>query len=108
MNVLDDIRLYTLARKLYAETKLEATTMTGTKPGWKTSEFWITLLVNTIGVLGVLQGSVPPADAKYVVMALTVLNSVYTVARTFIKQTASVDTTTVAGPATVTTTTTKP
>lgn len=82
--------------------------MVGTKPGYKTTEFYVTLLSNIIGVLGIIKGTVPPQYAGYVVMALTVLNSVYTIARTFIKQGDASGTTVIAGPATVTTTTTKP
>jgi hypothetical protein len=77
------------------------------KAGWKTSEFWMTLLTNVIGMLGMAKGIVPSQDVPYVVMALTVLNSVYTIARTFIKQAAPMTTTTT-GPATTTITTTKP
>lgn len=81
--------------------------MTGTKPGWKTSEFWMTLMTNVIGMLGMAKGIVPPQYQPYVIGALTVLNSVYTIARTFIKQSPSpVTTTATAG--TTTTTTTKP
>lgn len=78
--------------------------MVGTKPGWKTSEFWLTVVTNLIGILGMEKGSVPAQYQPYVIAALTVLNAVYTVARTFIKQTDSTVTTTSDSPATVTTT----
>lgn len=56
--------------------------MNGTKPGWKTSEFWLTAITNVIGVVGALKGIIP---ANYATIALTVLNSVYAIVRSFVK-----------------------
>ena len=108
MGLIDDARLYSAAKALAEMTQEEAMKMTGTKPGWKTTEFWMTLMTNLIGVLGMAKGAVPPQYQPYVIGALTVLNSVYTIARTFIKQTPTATVATVSGPAVVTTTTTKP
>jgi hypothetical protein len=101
MGLIDEI-------KLLFKVKEDVIQMGQIKAGFKTSEFWVTLLSNVIGILGVIKGVVPPQYAPWVVGALTVLNSVYTVARTFVKQQAPMTATTVVGPATVTTTTTKP
>jgi hypothetical protein len=102
VDVIDEIKLLLKVRQ-------EVNQMVQVKAGWRTSEFWVTMLSNVIGILGIVKGTVPPQYAGYVVMALTVLNSVYTVARSFVKTTVpTVATTTVAGPATTTVTTTKP
>ncbi len=78
-------------------------------PGWKTTEFWMNALLHVITVLGVLKGIVPAQYVPYVIGALTILDSVYTVSRTFLKQTNAISTTTSGGtPGTVTTTITKP
>ena len=95
MNIFQEIKLFLAARKMISTLATEATTMNGTKPGWKTSEFWITLLMNVIGALTLIKGIVPAPYSAYVIVALTVLNSVYTIARSFVK-TAAVPVTPVA------------
>ena len=103
MGLIGEIRIYNAVRKFMAQ---EAQTMNTVKPGYQTSEFWLTLLTNAITMLGMVKGNIPQQYQPYAIAALTILNSVYTVARTFIKQAPAITDTTVAGPATVTTTTT--
>ena len=52
------------------------------KSGWKTTEFWVTVVANLIVVVGAL-GEVIPADTAAVIIA--VLNGVYGVLRALIK-----------------------
>jgi hypothetical protein len=108
MGLIDDVKIYAAVKKMLVQTKQEAITVIGTKPGWQTSEFWLTLITNLVGVLGMAKGIVPPQYQGYIAVALIVLNGVYTTARTLIKNQGAMTATTTVGPATVTTTTTKP
>ena len=82
MNILTKIKL-ALQVKGFIKTDLkEATTMNGTKPGWKTSEFWLTVASQVTIVWGSVQGLVPP---KYAVIASAVGTMVYTILRTLAK-----------------------
>jgi hypothetical protein len=101
MDTLDEIKILLKLREGINQ-------MNQVKPGWQCSEFWLTLMTNLIGVLGMAKGVVPPQYQGYVAVALVVLNGVYTTARTLVKNQASTTTTTVTGPAIVTTTPTKP
>jgi len=53
------------------------------KAGWKTTEFWITVVGNLIIVAGSIEGILPAQTAAVV---LAVLNGIYTVLRTLAKQ----------------------
>jgi hypothetical protein len=53
------------------------------KPGWKTSEFWMTAITSVIAILGNLAGIIPTDLAAKVVGVLTGL---YTILRTLSKQ----------------------
>lgn len=55
------------------------------KPGWKTSEFWLTVIFNLVTILGTLKGVIP---ANIGTVALTVLNSVYGLIRAITKSNA--------------------
>jgi hypothetical protein len=52
------------------------------KAGWKTSEFWLTILSNLITIAGALQGVIDPKTAAVVLAAL---NGVYTTVRGIVK-----------------------
>lgn len=52
------------------------------KSGWKTSEFWLTILSNLITIAGALNGIIDPKTAAIV---LAVLNGLYTTLRTVAK-----------------------
>lgn len=52
---------------------------TTSKPGWKKSEFWLTILTNIITIVGSLQGVIPPETAAII---LAVVNAIYSVLRT--------------------------
>jgi len=53
-------------------------------PGYKTTEFWLTALGNVIVILQGLQGTI---DAQWVVIALAVINGIYTTMRSLVKST---------------------
>ena len=56
---------------------------TVTKPGWKTTEFWLVMVSNLTTLAGAL-GGVIPADTSAIIIA--VLNGVYGVLRTIAKK----------------------
>jgi len=82
VNIFQEIKaLFTV--KGFVQTEIKgATQMNGTKPGYLTTEFWVTALTNLIAVVGALKGIIPGNVAT---IALTVLNSVYAIVRTFVK-----------------------
>lgn len=53
------------------------------KPGYKTTEFWLTLITNAITTLGAVKGAINPNTAAIV---LASLNGIYGVLRTVAKQ----------------------
>lgn len=56
------------------------------KSGWKTTEFWLVIITNLLGVVGALKGIL---GDEVVTIALTVLNSIYAILRTLSKTPAS-------------------
>ncbi len=61
--------------------------MEGTKPGWKTSEFWITVLSTTIPTLiGAANGMIPP---KWATIILAASSAAYGLIRAITKSSAS-------------------
>jgi hypothetical protein len=55
------------------------------KPGWKTSEFWATIVLNIAVVATALAGSVP---AKYAAAVTTIATVGYAISRGLAKKTA--------------------
>ena len=85
MNLFDTIKAYFAIKKAVNNIKEENNkmeTQTGVKPGWKTSEFWMTMATNVIAVVGAL-GKFIPAEASAVVMAIA--NAVYSISRSITK-----------------------
>lgn len=58
---------------------------TPVKPGWKTSEFWLTVITNLVTVIGTLHGVISPNVAA---IALASLNGVYGIIRAITKSNA--------------------
>lgn len=56
-----------------------------TKPGPKTTEFWVTIFGNLLGLFQVAVGPVNVTDNK-VVIALGIINGAYAVSRGLAKQ----------------------
>lgn len=52
------------------------------KSGWKTSEFWMTVVSNLITIVGALKGVIPAETAAVIV---AVLNGLYTIGRDVVK-----------------------
>ena len=82
MTLLQKLKLALQLNGFYKEDVKEATTMNGQKPGWKTTEFWLTVANQVAIVWGVVQGSVPP---KYAVIGTAVGTCIYTILRTLAK-----------------------
>lgn len=68
---------------MFTQTLKEAKAMDGSKPGYKTTEFWMHLLTNATTIVGALQGVIPPQTAAVI---LAVANGVYGVLRTIAKK----------------------
>lgn len=82
MNIFQEIGSL-LKLKSFVTTEItEAKKMNGTKPGYQTTEFWLTLVGNLINVVGMFKGVIPPGIAAIVV---AVLNGIYTIVRGFVK-----------------------
>jgi len=54
-----------------------------TKPGYRTTEFWLTLVSNVASVLAMVSGVLPP---KYGVPVMAVSNMLYAILRTLVKE----------------------
>lgn len=52
------------------------------KPGWKSSEFWLTLAVNVAALVATLADALPP---RYAAFAATVSTGLYALARGWAK-----------------------
>jgi hypothetical protein len=63
--------------------KKEVVTMEGTKPGWKTTEFWVTVFTTGGSLLGQVQGVIPE---PWGVIAAAFCTFGYTVARALTKK----------------------
>jgi hypothetical protein len=50
------------------------------KPGWKTTEFWLTILSNLVTVIGTLKNVIPPEKAA---MYIGIINAIYGIIRTY-------------------------
>lgn len=53
------------------------------KPGYKTTEFWMSVLASASGLIGQIQGSIPE---PWGVVAATIITAAYTVARAIAKK----------------------
>lgn len=87
MGLIQDVKVIWELKKAYDKTK-EAYKMDSTaiKAGWKTSEFWLTVLTNIIAIVGSLGGLIPPQTATVI---LAVANGVYGIIRAITKSSAS-------------------
>ncbi len=87
MNLLQKIRLYFTLKKSFDELKKEAkkeVVMNGeTKPGYKTTEFWMTVCTNIVSIVGMLKDVIPPQTAAIII---AVVNGIYGVLRTHAKK----------------------
>lgn len=59
--------------------------VTETKPGPKTTEFWVTMFANVLGLIQVIAGPVDVTDNK-IAIALAIVNGAYAASRGLAKQ----------------------
>ena len=86
MNILEKIRLLWKIRDLFRKLKEGSKmveTATGTKPGYKTTEFWLVVVSNLTTIVTALNGVVSPEKATVI---LAILNGIYTILRSLVKQ----------------------
>lgn len=62
---------------------IEAIKEANVKTGWKTTEFWMTIMTNVVTVVQALNGVIPPETAAII---LAVANGLYGVLRTITKK----------------------
>lgn len=85
MNVLKKIKAGLAISRAYDNIE-EAYKMNPIKPGWKTTEFWMTVAANAITLIGALKGIIPE---QYATTAVAVSTAVYTICRTWHKNPAA-------------------
>ena len=86
MNIIDEIKAFFAIKNAVEKEIQEGKQMNGTTPGWKTSEFWLSLL-GTIGtVVGALKGVISPNVAAGITATIS---GVYTIVRGWVKTTDS-------------------
>ena len=90
MNLFDEIKALFAIKRAVDNVREEQKV----KPGWKTTEFWMTIATNVVTVAGALKGLIPDDKAALIV---AIANAVYGVARALTKATA--DTPDAAAPA---------
>lgn len=79
MGIVNKIRLLLRLRKPAENLISEVSKV---KSGYKSSEFWLTIVSNLVTIAGALNGIL---DAKTAAIVLAVLNGLYTVLRTIAK-----------------------
>lgn len=82
MNIFDKIKIAWKAKTIAEEAYKEAKMITGSTPGWKTTEFWLNLAGQAATLWGAVSGFIPP---KWAAIISTSGIAVYTIARTIIK-----------------------
>ena len=79
MTIIDKIKVLFRIRKPAGDL---LTGVSKVKDGWKTSEFWMTIVSQILAVVGALNGVI---DAKTAATVVAVLNAIYAVLRTLAK-----------------------
>lgn len=82
MNLFAAFKAYFTAKRIVSAEIKEAKAMNGSKPGWKTTEFWMSVMVQAGVLWSSVRGFVPPKTAAIVEVAGA---AVYTIARTITK-----------------------
>ena len=79
MNIIEQVKVLFRIRKPATDLIQEAKQV---KSGWRTSEFWMTIVTQVLAVVAALNGVLDPKTAATIV---AVLNAVYAVLRTLAK-----------------------
>ena len=79
MNIILKLKLLLTLKKPASNLIQEVNKM---KDGYKTTEFWLTILTNLITIVTAIQGVIPPQTAAII---LAVLNGIYTTMRSIVK-----------------------
>lgn len=104
MNWLQKIKLLFTAKSMIETDIEEAKKMDSTsKPGWKSTEFWLNVATQIGTLWGAVAGFIPP---KYAAIISTAGIAVYTVARTILKAVTDIKGASVSDPGTATATAT--
>src|SRR5882724_1638654 len=82
MNIFNEIKALFALKSASENIYKEAVIMNGTKPGWKTTEFWGKVGVQVMTLWGAVSGFVPP---KWAIVISTGLEATYAICRTTAK-----------------------
>ena len=86
MNIIQKIKVLLLIQKLINHIKEGLKKMegnnNGVKPGWRCTEFWLTVITNLITIVGALKGIIKP---ETMVIVLAILNGIYGILRSLVK-----------------------
>lgn len=82
MNIFQKVKAFFKVKSFVKQSITEAKKMNGTKPGWKTTEFWLQIAAQTGTIWAAVQGFIPEKYAAVISIAGV---AVYTVARTIVK-----------------------
>lgn len=86
MNLFQKIKALWAIKGFVEDATKEAKKMTNAKPGYLTTEFWMTILTNIVTLVGALKGVIPDQAAAII---LASANGIYGVVRAITKQGAS-------------------
>lgn len=82
MNIIEKIKSLWIVKK-FIDTEIKgAKQMNEQKPGYKTSEFYLTLLTNVVALIGALKGIIPDSTATIIIAAA---NAIYGLIRAITK-----------------------
>lgn len=84
MNVFSKVKALWTVKTFATSSIKEGKRMNGSKPGWKTTEFWLTLLTNVSTLVAALKGVVPDQAALIIVASA---NGIYGIIRAISKAT---------------------
>jgi hypothetical protein len=87
MNIIEKIKAMWAVKMFFNIEIKEAKKMNGTKPGYKTTEFWIQVAVQLGSLWGAVAGFVPP---KYAAIISVVGASVYNIGQIVLKAVAKI------------------
>ena len=84
MKITDYLKIWMFLRKVKKEAMREVKTMSNDiKPGWKTTEFWVTIFAAGNTMLQSVQGSIPHPWGEIVVASMA---AAYTISRALVKK----------------------
>ena len=76
-------KMWQLLKQAAKDAKQEVKIMDEVKPGWKTTEFWVTTLASVMTLIQSMQGTIPHPWGE---VAVAVMTAAYSIARAISKK----------------------